>query len=116
METVVRELEPVETLHDEFGFTYEDLARAISTTESTLHRWRKGAGGEPTPVYLARLAALGAFLEELTHTFRDRPDARAWLDERMPALRGQSPRQMVLAGHVDRVTGVLYAINAGVAT
>ncbi len=74
-----------------------------------------GEGAAPTPVFLARLAALEAFLVELRRTFRDPAEARAWLDERVPALRGQTPRQLILGGHVDRVTGVLYAFNAGVA-
>ena len=116
MPTLLRELEAVERLRDEFGFTYRDIAAAVNTSESTLHRWRSGEGAPPTPVFLARLAALGAFLAELRRTFRKMSDARAWLDERVPALRGETPRQMILAGHVDRVTGVLYALNAGVAT
>jgi transcriptional regulator with XRE-family HTH domain len=114
MAILVRELEAVERLHDEFGFTYNDLAAAVNTSESTLHRWRSGDGAPPTPVYLARLAALDAFLTELARTFRDPKDARAWLTERLPVLREQSAREMILAGHVDRVTGVLYALNAGV--
>jgi transcriptional regulator with XRE-family HTH domain len=116
MATLLRELEAVERLHDEFGFTYNDLAAAVNTGESTLHRWRSGDGAPPTPVFLARLSALDAFLAELRRTFRKKGDARKWLDERVPALRGETPRQMILAGHVDRVTGVLYAVNAGIAT
>jgi hypothetical protein len=28
-------------------------------------------------------------------------------------LKQRTPRQMIIEGHVDRVTGVLYALNAG---
>lgn len=113
MTTLLKELEAVERLHDQFGFTYADLAAAVNTRESTLHRWRSAAGAPPTPVFLARLAALDAFLAELRRTFGTPADAWAWVDERVPALHGRTAREMILAGHVDRVTGVLYAINAG---
>jgi hypothetical protein len=115
MATLVHELEAVEQLHDEFGFTYSGLANAVNTSESNLHRWRSGNGAPPTPVFLARLEALRAFVTELRRTFRDEGEARAWLDAQVPALRGQTARTMILHGHVDRVTGVLYAFNAGVA-
>lgn len=115
MATLLRELEAVELLHDQFGFTYNGLAAAVNTSESNLHRWRSGDGAPPTPVFLARLAALEAFLTELRRTFKNEGEARSWLDAQVPALRGQTPRKMILDGHVDRVTGVLYAFNAGVA-
>lgn len=113
--TISRVLEPVHRLHDEFGFTYGELAKAISTNEATLHRWRRNEGGEPTPVYQARLAALGEFLEELGRTLRTDADAKQWIREAMPALKMRTPRELIVEGHVDRVTGLLYAINAGVA-
>lgn len=110
------ELGAVERMHDDFGFTYSELAAAVNTSESNLHRWRSGTGAAPTPVFLAGLAALNVFLAELGRTFRDDREARSWLDERVPALQGQTPRRMILDGNVDRVTGVLYAFNAGMAT
>jgi transcriptional regulator with XRE-family HTH domain len=113
MATLVRELAAVERLHDDFGFSYGQLAQALSTNETTLHRWRAGNSAEPTPVYLKRLAAFEVFLEELDDLFDPRL-AREWLDQTLKALKGKSPRTMILEGHVDRVTGILYAINAGV--
>jgi transcriptional regulator with XRE-family HTH domain len=104
----------VEELHDELGFTYRELAGAIHADEATLHRWRKGSGAAPSPVYLARLAALQTFVDELRRTFGRWEDAAAWVDRAAPAFRDETPRALVLAGHVDRVTGVLYALNAGV--
>ena len=104
----------VEELHDRLGFTYRELAGAVHADEATLHRWRKGSGAAPSPVYLARLAALRAFLDELRRTFRRWDDATAWVDRAASAFRGETPRALILAGHVDRVTGVLYALNAGV--
>jgi hypothetical protein len=46
-------------------------------------------------------------------TFRDARDAQAWLDEALPALQGQTPRQLIRAGHAERVAALLHAINAG---
>ena len=113
MGTIIRELEALERLHEEFGFRYLELAQALNTSEPTLHRWRRGTGGEPTPVYMKRLEALEAFLKELDELFADSHAARAWLDQSRGVLKDRTPRQMILEGHVDRVTGVLYALNAG---
>ena len=111
-------LDTVEELHDRLGFTYRELAVAIHADEATLHRWRdgvrKGSGAAPSPVYLARLAALQAFLDELRRTFRRWEDAAAWVDRPTPAFDDETPRALIRADHVDRVTGVLYALNAGV--
>ena len=112
--TIARELEALERLHREFGFNYAQLAGALNTSEPTLHRWRRGDGGEPTPVYLKRLEALEAFLEELDELFTSKRTAAAWLDKSLAVLKDHTPRAMILDGHVDRVTGVLYALNAGV--
>jgi transcriptional regulator with XRE-family HTH domain len=114
MATLVRELEALERLHREFGFSYAQLAQALNTSEPTVHRWRRGDGGEPTPVYLKRLEALEAFLEELDELFASKRAAAAWLDKSLAVLKDRTPRAMILDGHVDRVTGVLYALNAGV--
>lgn len=115
MATIIRELEAIERLHEQFGFRYHDLAQALNTSEPTLHRWRRGSGGEPTAVYLKRLEAMQTFLDELDDLFADQEAARAWLDKALPVLKGKTPREMICGGHVDRVTGVLYALNAGVA-
>lgn len=115
MATLAQGLAAVERLHEEFGFRYDELARALNTNETTLHRWRRGTGGEPTPVYRKRLEALEAFLEELDDLFAEHEVARAWLDKPLVVLKDQTPRAMILVGHVDRVTGILYALNAGVA-
>lgn len=110
---LARELVSLERLHDDFGFSYGQLAQALNTNETTLHRWRAGNGGVPTPVYLKRLAAFDAFLEELDDLF-DATGARDWLDRELKVLKGNSPREMIINGHVDRVTGILYVINAGI--
>lgn len=113
MATIIRELEAVERLHADFSFRYNELAQALNTSEPTLHRWRRGTGGEPTPVYVKRLEALQAFLDEFDDLFADREAAQAWLDKSLSVLKGKTPREMIRDGHVDRVTGVLYALNAG---
>ena len=98
MSTTVHELEAIERLHEEFGFRYAELAQALNTTEPTLHRWRRGSGGEPTPVYLKRLEAFEAFLEELDALFARRRAAQAWLDKSLVVLKNRTPRQMIIDG------------------
>src|SRR4051812_39339852 len=107
MATLVRELEALERLHSEFGFSYAQLAQALNTSEPTVHRWRRGTGGDPPPVSLKRREAWEAFLVELDELFARRRAAAAWLDKPLPVLKGRTPRAMILEGHVDRVTGVL---------
>ena len=110
MPTQLQELEALERLRADFGFTYDDLATALVTNASTLHRWRGGT--EPTPIYLQRLAAFASFLDELNALLV--PEAqRPWIDTPREVFKGATPRQLILAGNVDRVTGVLYAMNAG---
>ena len=62
---------------------------------------------------MKRLEALEAFLQELEALFADARAAGAWLDQPLAELKDRTPRQMIIDGHVDRVTGVLYALNAG---
>lgn len=111
-------LDIMEELHDRLGFTYRELAAAIHADEAALHRWRdgvrKGSGAPPSPIYLARLAALQAFLDELQRTFRRWEDVAAWVDRLAPAFGDETPRALIRAGNVDRVTGVLYALNTGI--
>jgi hypothetical protein len=111
-------LAAVEQLHDRLGFTYRELAAAVHADEATLHRWRtnaaRGAGAPPSPVYLARLAALQAFVDELSRTFRDEGRRGGLGRPARAGVPGQTARALIRAGHVDRVTGVLYALNAGV--
>src|SRR6266571_4607162 len=89
--TIIQELGAVERLHTDFDFRYAELAQALNTSEPTLHRWRRGTGGEPTSVYRKRLEALQAFLEELDDLFAQRKAARAWLDKPLAVLKGKTP-------------------------
>ncbi len=106
----LQELEALERLRDDFGFTYDDLAAALVTNASTLHRWRGGT--EPTPIYVQRLAAFASFLDELD-AFLVPEAQRPWIDTPREVFKRETPRQLILAGNVDRVTGVLYAMNSG---
>jgi hypothetical protein len=56
----------IESAHDYLGLSYQKIAEAIKADESTLHRWR--SGGEPPPVFAARLEALEEFLDVLKET------------------------------------------------
>ena len=87
---------------------------ALRADESTLHRWR--SGGDPSPVFSARLEALEEFLAELQETFREPQDAREWLDTEVPALKGRRPIEVIGEGRIEVLTGLLYALNAGMTT
>ena len=105
----------IEDAHEQLGLTYREVAEVVQAQESTVHRWRRG-DVPPTPVFLGRLNALGDLLAELHRTFADPADARAWLDRPNIAMHQRTPRELVLSGQMDRVTGMLYALNAGIPT
>lgn len=51
---------------------------------------------------------------ELLEAFKTEEVARRWFfEERPPAFRGATPAEMVLAGELERVTGLLAAVNNG---
>lgn len=112
MPTLAHQLRAVEQAHDLLGLTYAEVARAIKADESTVHRWRSG-DSEPSPIFLDRLDALGELLTELRRTVRDQATARYWLDRAVPALGGRTPRELLLAGRIERLTGILTSFNAG---
>lgn len=109
------QLEAIERAHDGLGLSYRDVARVLRADESTLHRWRGGTT-EPSPVFLDRLETLEALLDELDRTFREPEHARAWLDREVEELGGRRPRDLLLAGRMERVVAVLLALNLGVTT
>ena len=104
----------IENAHEYLGLSYQKIAEAIKADESTLHRWR--SGGEPSPVFAARLEALEEFLAELRETFRQAQDAREWLATEVPALKDRRPIDLVGEGRLEILTGLLYALNSGMAT
>lgn len=112
MATLAHELRAVEQAHDLLGLTYAEVARAIRADESTIHRWRSG-DSVPSPVFLDRLDALGELLGELRRTVKDQVTARYWLDRKVPVLQGRTPREVLLAGRIERLTGLLTSFNAG---
>jgi uncharacterized protein (DUF2384 family) len=103
----------IESAHEYLGLSYQKIAEAIKADESTLHRWR--SGGAPSPVFAARLEALEELLDELKETFR-RADARDWLETEVPALKGRRPFDLIGEGKLEVLTGLLYALNSGMAT
>lgn len=92
------------------GLDYGEIAQAVHANESTLYRWRHGKA--PTAVYLSRLQRLDDLVREIQRTMR--PNAiQGWLDRSIPALDGETPRQMILEGRSETVLGMLISLNAG---
>jgi hypothetical protein len=112
MPTRVHQLRAVEQAYDLLGLTYAEVARAVKADESTVHRWRSG-DSEPSPIFLDRLDALGELLTELRRAVRDQTAARYWLDRAVPALGGRTARELLPAGRVEKLTGILASFNAG---
>lgn len=107
-------VQAIEEAHDYLGLPYHKLAKAIKADESTLHRWR--SGGEPSPVFSARLEALEELLVQLRETFQRREDARRWLERKIPALKQKRPIDLISEGRIEVLTGLLYALSSGMAT
>ena len=99
-------LEAIERLRSTLGLTYADLARALVTGESTVHRWRSGSS-TPRGANRARLAALDEFVAALERCFPDHADARAWLDTPFAPLGGHAPRQLLATGRAELLAGAL---------
>lgn len=109
----------VEAAHRELGLRYDEIALALGTHASTLHRWRAGETA-PSPAFRRRLTALA----ELTVAARDQrrraaeagPMARAWWDDAtaLPGLGGERPGAVLAAGQLERLAaGIAAAIPAG---
>lgn len=104
-------VQAIEDAHEYLGLSYQKLAEALRADESTLHRWR--SGGEPSPVFAARIEALDELLGEMRETFRDPEAARRWLGRAVPALKNATPAELIAQGRLEILTGVLYALNSG---
>ena len=103
-------LESTERLRTALGLTYADLARALVTGESTVHRWRSGAS-TPRGANRARLAALEEFVAALERCFPTPRSAREWLDAPFAPLGGRSPRMLLVAGRAEALVGALAVLS-----
>jgi len=118
MATLAPELQVIERVHTDLGLQLKQIATIVGADESTLHRWLSGATPSgPRKVYRSRLAALEEFDTELRDAFSSLDAARRWLWEaRPPLLGGQIPVDVMLAGKLERVTALLWSLNAGLPT
>lgn len=115
MATLTAELQIVEQVHEDLGVHLKQIAMIIGADESTLHRWLSGTTPSgPRKVYRSRLVALQEFYTELRDAFRTLDAARHWVHEARPdAFGGQTPLDALLAGRIERVTGLLWNLNNG---
>jgi transcriptional regulator with XRE-family HTH domain len=109
---VAPQVTTIEAARQQLDLSYREIAQALHAEESTVHRWRNGSV-LPTPVFIGRLGSLGDLLVELNRTFARQADTREWLANPNPALQNKTPLEVILGGQMDRVTGMLYALNAG---
>ncbi len=118
MATLTHELQIVEQVHTDLGLQLKQIAVILGADESTLHRWLSGTTPSgPRKVYRSKLAALEEFYTELRDAFASLKAARHWLWEAHPqSFGGQTPLDMLLAGKLERVTALLWSLNAGLPT
>lgn len=103
----------IERAHRALNLTYSEIARALSANSSTLHRWRSGAS-TPTGVFRTRCTALRDLVDVLEQVYRNPAEARDWLEQPLNPLDGKTPREVLLAGRPDLLTGLLLARGATV--
>jgi putative toxin-antitoxin system antitoxin component (TIGR02293 family) len=115
MAVLQRQLRAIERAHDYLDLSYRDVARALRSDESTLHRWRAGKT-DPSPVFLDRLESLSELLDELERTFRNSEHARSWLQREVSELDDRRPADLLVEGRIERITAVLLALNLGAST
>jgi hypothetical protein len=106
------QLRTIEEAHERLGLSYGEIAESLGADEGMLERWRQGEF--VPPVVFERLNELQAFKTELGRTFGSPADERAWLDRSLATLGHRAPRALIRAGEVDRLTSLLYALNAGI--
>jgi hypothetical protein len=115
MTTTVVELHAIDEVQELLGLQLKQIAQVLGADESTLHRWRSGfVPGGPSKMYLMKLETLHEFVTELRDAFRTPEAARRWVwESRPPILNGERPIDLLLAGKMERVTAVLWAVNNG---
>jgi uncharacterized protein (DUF2384 family) len=112
MKATTAALPGIENGTDYLGLTLKQVAQAIKADESTLHRWRTGV--TPSPVFMSRLESLDELAAEMRKTFRDVAVAHRWLRRPVPNLGGRTPREIILEGGAEKLTGMLLALNTGI--
>ncbi len=110
---LARVLFVLDTLHDEAGLSYRQVAQIVGANESTLHRWRSG-NSVPSLAHERTLRALREFVAEFRDMFgRAVEDGREWLITAVPALGDREPLSLLAEGRVERVTALLGRANRG---
>jgi transcriptional regulator with XRE-family HTH domain len=105
-------MEAIERARTALGLTYLEIARGIGVNESTLHRWRRG-GRMVSPTFQARVVALADLVAVLERSFPDQSGAREWLVQPLALLTGRTPREVLVEGRPDLLTGILHALSSG---
>lgn len=105
-DAVSKQVGAIEQAHDRLALSYGDVARVVGADESSIHRWRKGET-EPSPIFRRQLASLGRLLLALEAAFDTWSKASSWLGRRFPASSGETIRDLLMAGEIDRVIALV---------
>ncbi len=104
----------VRWIREFLGFTYKQVGQITGTTTRTAQRW-----GNPTELsvpaepHRARLQQLREVQRLLAVVFPQANDGHDWLFSAVPALQGQRPIDLIRAGDIAAVTGILAGLHAG---
>ncbi len=93
-----------------FGISQETLARILSVSTRTAHRWIKGARPRQRP----ELAQLRRIVELLRATLPNEASIRTYLHHPNPLLKGEAPIVALARGEFERIAADLEAAQEGV--
>ncbi len=100
----------VEWARSFLAFGYGDIARVLRVDSATLYRWRTGTTSFSPGARLS-LSALAEFLREMARLDLSAEARTAWLDRPIARLLGTTPRELLLSGRVDLLTGYLVGLT-----
>jgi len=101
----------VESVHENAGISFRDVAQLMNTTAETVSRWRNGRA-EPQAVKFKKLATLAWLAEQLAE-FYSPDEARLWLFTPQRLLGGARPADLIEEDRLDEVLALIKQLQDG---
>lgn len=106
---IARKLESIES---KGAMRSIDVANLLGARPETVSRWNQGKAF-PRPEAQKMLLSLEYIVDQLSDIYEPQ-EARLWLYSRQRLLDGQTPADLIQAGRVDDVIGVIDRLREGV--